>query len=64
MLCVKYSLAPVYVLGQITLTVLGLVDYGSRHGNDAPTQIRGETSETDHIHQQRSCKYIVLSTRQ
>ena len=51
-------------LGQITSTVLGRVDYGGRHGNDAPTQIRGETSETDHIHKQRSCQYIVLSTRQ
>ena len=52
-------------LGQITLTVLGpLSCCGGRHGNAAPIPIGGETSETGHTHKQRSCKCVVLPTRQ
>ena len=35
-------------LGQIISTVFGQVDHDGQHGNAARTQIRGETSETDH----------------
>ena len=53
-----------FQLGQITSTVLGQVACGGRHGNAAPIPIRSETSETGHTHKQRSCKCVVLSTRQ
>ena len=40
-------------LGQIISTVLGQVDHGGQDGNALRTQIRDETSETDHTQKQR-----------
>ena len=40
-------------LGQIISTVLGQVDHGGQDGNAARSQIRDETSETDHTQKRR-----------
>ena len=42
-----------FYLGQIISTVLGQVDHGCQDSNAARTQIRDETSETDHIQKRR-----------
>ena len=39
--------------GQINSTVLGQVDHGRQDGNAARTQIRNETSETNHTQKRR-----------
>ena len=46
------SLYPFH-LGQIISTVLGQVDHGVQDANAARTQIRDETSETDHTQKRR-----------
>ena len=49
-------------LGQIISTVLGQVDHGGQDGNAARTQIRDETSETDHTHERRLCHGAICRT--
>ena len=46
-------------LGQIISTVLGQVDHGGQDGNAARTQIRDETSKTNHT-QKRRFRYCAI----